>query len=66
MNVYEVRHKGDYLNGVSIVVADSEAQALELARTEVERHGLDMESVTLARRLNTDVPRCFVVWDGYY
>lgn len=65
-NVYEVQHDGHYIGGKSIVVASDEAQAVELTKAALPEHGLKTDGIKVLRRLNTDLPRCFVVDDGDY
>ena len=66
MNVYEVTHDGHHLSGRSIVVAADEAQAIKLTKAAIPEHGLKTEGIEVMRRLNTDVPRCYVIDDGDY
>lgn len=65
-NVYEAHHHGVWLSGVSIVVADTEDQAMELLLAELKAHGLKTDRAKIMRRLNIDDARCFVLWDGDY
>ena len=66
MNVYEVRHDGHYLGGLSIVVAESEERALALTKFAVVEHGLSVSNVRVVRKLNLEQERCFVLDDGDY
>ena len=64
MNVYEARHAGHGLGGLSIIVAETEEQAMELLLKALDAHGLKREHARIVRRLNTDEPRCFVLDEG--
>lgn len=66
MNVYEVRHEGHYLGGLSVVVAESEERALSLTKFALVERGLSSNNVYVARKLNLEVERCFVLDDGDY
>lgn len=66
MNVYEVHHDGHYLGGLSIVVAKDEARALALTKFAMAEHGLKADGIHIARRLNIEEERCFVLDDGDY
>lgn len=66
MNVYEVRHDGHYLGGLSIVVAENEFQALELAVEAVRAHGLSPNGCKVVRPLSLERPFCYVLDDGDY
>jgi hypothetical protein len=66
MNVYEFRHGGHYLGGLSIVVAESLLQAIELTRAALIEHKLSPNGMQFVRQINTEVPRCFVLEDGDY
>ena len=66
MNVYEAHHSGHYLGGVSIIVAETEEAAWTLLTAALMEHGLPLTNAKIMRRLNTDEPRCFVVWNGNY
>ena len=65
-NIYEVRHGGHYSGDLSIVVASDEVQAAELTKAAIQEHGIKTEGIEVRRRLNTDIPRCFVLDDGDY
>jgi hypothetical protein len=66
MNIYEVRHDGHYLGGLSIVFAENEAQAVELTKAAIVEHGLSTKGITVMRPLKTDEPRCYVLDNGDY
>lgn len=66
MNVYEVRHDGHYLGGLSIVIAESDAQALELTEVAIKEHGLSIKGCQVVRALRIDRPHCYVLDDGDY
>lgn len=66
MNVYEVRHDGHYLGGLSVVVADDEKQAIELTKPAIKEHGLACDGIRVVRKLSVDKPHCYVLDDGDY
>lgn len=66
MNIYEVRHDGHYLGGLSIVVAVDEVQATELTKAAIPEHGLKTDGIRVVRRLDIETPRCYVLDDGDY
>lgn len=66
MNVYEVRHDGHYLGGLSVVIAENEDQAIKLTADAIVGHGLKPDGIRVARRLKTDLPHCYVLDDGDY
>jgi hypothetical protein len=66
MNVYEVRHEGHYLSGVSIVVAKDEARAEHLTKLALVEHGLPAAHIWEVRKLNVEAERCFVLNNGDY
>ncbi len=66
MNIYEVRHDGHYLGGLSIVVADNEAQAVELTKAAIVEHGLKTDGIKVVRALGVTEPRCYVLDNGDY
>lgn len=66
MNIYEVRHDGHYLGGLSIVIAETEIQAIELTRAAIIEHGLSTKGISVVRPLKVDEPRCYVLDDGDY
>lgn len=66
MNIYEVRHAGHFLGGLSIVVAEDEERARALTAEAIIEHGLKTEGIEVVRRLNLEKERCFVLDDGDY
>lgn len=66
MNVYEVRHDGHFLGGLSVVIAETEEQAIALTREAIVGHGLKTDDIKVARRLKTDIPHCYVLDNGDY
>lgn len=66
MNVYEVRHDGHFLGGLSVVMAETEEQAIELTKEAIVGHGLKTDGITVERQLRTDRPHCYVLDNGDY
>lgn len=66
MNIYEVRHDGHYLGGLSIVIAVDEAHAIELTKAAIPTHGLRVDGIRVIQRLDQEMPRCYVLDDGDY
>jgi hypothetical protein len=66
LNVYEVHHDGVYLNGVSIVVAESEERALSLVKFELTERKLSTRDIRLAQKYDLTNQKCHVVWNGDY
>jgi hypothetical protein len=66
MNVYEVRHDGHYLGGLSIVVAESEEHAVLLTKLAIVEHGCKTDGINVVRLLDMSQPCCYVLDDGDY
>lgn len=66
MNIYEVRHDGHFLGGLSVVVAVDESHAIELTKAAIAAHGLKIDGIRVIRRLDQETPRCYVLDDGDY
>lgn len=66
LNVYEVRHAGIWLGGLSIVVAESEEKALALTKFALVERSLSADNIQVVRKLNLTEPNCFVLNDGDY
>lgn len=66
MNVYEVRHDGIWLGGLSIVVAPDEARALALTKFAMVEHKLKTDGIRVVRKLNLEQEHCFVLENGDY
>lgn len=60
-------HAGHYPVGVcSVIIARSEEEAGELLRLELRDHGLNPDEKFTLRRLNSAVPKAFILLDGDY
>jgi hypothetical protein len=66
VNVYEVRHNGIWLGGLSIVVAESEVRALALTKFAMIEHHLSVDDIRVVRQLNLQQEHCYVLDNGDY